>query len=337
MPFGHIRSLKIMKHLISKKSRGFGFINFSRAEDAMKAQKAMHNQVILLNKIKVYSKKRYTELDKNANIFISNLDESVDAQKLEEICQKYGPVFSIKFLDYVEGEKKQAYVQFDRVQDSVQAIEGLNGLEINGSKLSVEIASKNNVIFLKCRAVEDVDKKLKDIFEAWGVVTFGEKVFSENNQTFIVSARMESKEKARGFLQELRAERISKQIIQDAVEYESKKQIFKDFKKNAKDLYCRISPIKKNTSSNKLAGKISEQFGTLKTNVLFEQNGVLVFQVVFTKPTDLVNFITSLQNKQNIMTPYLDSETPNIEYPQFIIRLTMKNIKQSMEQKANMN
>ena len=37
MPYGHIRSLKIMKHLISKKSRGFGFINFLRAEDAMAA------------------------------------------------------------------------------------------------------------------------------------------------------------------------------------------------------------------------------------------------------------------------------------------------------------
>lgn len=47
MPYGYIRSIKIMKHLISKKSRGFGFINFSRPEDALAAQKAMHNQVIL--------------------------------------------------------------------------------------------------------------------------------------------------------------------------------------------------------------------------------------------------------------------------------------------------
>ena len=108
-----------MKHLISKKSRGFGFINFHRAEDAMAAQQAMNNQVILLNPIKVYSKKRYNDLDKNANIFISNLDESFDAEKLEELCQQFGSVFSIKFLDHVQGEKKQAYVQFDKVQDSI--------------------------------------------------------------------------------------------------------------------------------------------------------------------------------------------------------------------------
>lgn len=47
MPFGHIKSLKIMKHFISKKSRGFGFINFVRPEEAEEALKAMHNQVIL--------------------------------------------------------------------------------------------------------------------------------------------------------------------------------------------------------------------------------------------------------------------------------------------------
>ena len=76
----------------------------------------------------------------------------------------------------------------------------MNGLEIEGNKITAEVASKNNVIFLKCRVVPDVDAKLKEIFEAWGMVTFGEKVNAENNLTFIVSVRMETKEKARGFL-----------------------------------------------------------------------------------------------------------------------------------------
>lgn len=106
---------------------------------------------------------------------------------------------------------------------------------------------------MKCRVSDEVDEKLKEIFEAWGVVTFGEKVHAENNQTFIVSVRMESKQKAKGFLQEFRAERINKDIIQDAIEFEKKNTMFKDFKKNAKDLYCRISPIKRHTSSNKVA------------------------------------------------------------------------------------
>lgn len=115
------------------------------------------------------------------------------------------------------------------------------------------MASKKNLIFIKCKASEDVDEKLKDIFEAWGIVTFGEKVLHENNQAFIVSARMESEQKAIGFLQEYRAERISKDIILEAVGYEFKNKIFKDFKKNVKDLYCKISPIKPHIQSNQLA------------------------------------------------------------------------------------
>lgn len=57
----------------------------------------------------------------------------------------------------------------------------MNGKEIEGSKISAEIANKNNVIFLKCRDVENVDEKLKEIFEAWGVITFGEKVSAEGS------------------------------------------------------------------------------------------------------------------------------------------------------------
>ena len=57
----------------------------------------------------------------------------------------------------------------------------MNGKEIEGNKISAEIANKNNVIFLKCRTIDNADEKLKEIFEAWGVITFGEKVYAENN------------------------------------------------------------------------------------------------------------------------------------------------------------
>jgi hypothetical protein len=69
---------------------------------------------------------------------------------------------------------------------------------------------------------------------------------------------MESQKKAKGFIQEYRADRISKDIILEAIEFEKKSSIFKDFKKNSKDLYCRISPMKEHTSANKLAEEISK-------------------------------------------------------------------------------
>lgn len=45
--------------MITKKSRGFGFVNFLHFKDQEEAIKNLHNTVILKNKIKVYSKLKF--------------------------------------------------------------------------------------------------------------------------------------------------------------------------------------------------------------------------------------------------------------------------------------
>lgn len=72
-PFGYIVSIKIMRHLVTRKSRGFGFITFKNRFSADKALRSMNGQVILKNKIKVFSKEKYQKIDKNANVFFSKL------------------------------------------------------------------------------------------------------------------------------------------------------------------------------------------------------------------------------------------------------------------------
>lgn len=101
-PFGYIVHIKIMRHLITRKSRGFGFVTFKNRVSAEKALKEMNGFVILKNKLKVFSKDKYKTIDKNANVFFSNLPKQMTEEELEEMVNEIGNTFSIKFLQSEE-------------------------------------------------------------------------------------------------------------------------------------------------------------------------------------------------------------------------------------------
>jgi len=51
--FGKIESLKIMKHIVTYKSRGFGFIGYSKHEEAKRALDTMKDAEILNKPVRV--------------------------------------------------------------------------------------------------------------------------------------------------------------------------------------------------------------------------------------------------------------------------------------------
>lgn len=75
--YGHIVGVKIMRHLLNRKSRGFAFITYKNQYSADKALKAMNGKVIFRNKIQVFSKEKYQKIDKNSNVFFSNLPKKM--------------------------------------------------------------------------------------------------------------------------------------------------------------------------------------------------------------------------------------------------------------------
>ena len=62
--YGPISSVKIMRHIVTHKSRGFGFVNFMNPKHAEKAKNDLNNKVILKNKIKVYMKSKFKSLNR---------------------------------------------------------------------------------------------------------------------------------------------------------------------------------------------------------------------------------------------------------------------------------
>ena len=75
-------------------------------------------------------------------LFIKNIEPTVNEVLLESIFKQYGDVTETKIIyDKITWESRGfGFVEFKKKEDALNAIEGLNGKELIGKKLSVEEA-----------------------------------------------------------------------------------------------------------------------------------------------------------------------------------------------------
>lgn len=77
------------------------------------------------------------------NIFIANLDWEITSEDLKTTFSAFGPV-TYAHVVYEKDTKRSkgfGYVEMEETDHAINAINALNGMEINGRKLDVKIAS----------------------------------------------------------------------------------------------------------------------------------------------------------------------------------------------------
>ena len=77
------------------------------------------------------------------NIFIANLDWEITSEDLKTTFSAFGPVSyaHVVFEKDTKRSKGFGYVEMEETDHAINAINALNGMEINGRKLDVKIAS----------------------------------------------------------------------------------------------------------------------------------------------------------------------------------------------------
>ena len=82
------------------------------------------------------------EVPVDNKLYISNLPYSVTDQSLGQMFSTYGSVLSAKIImDKMSGRSKGfGFVEMETEQQAAEALEKLNGQEINGRKLNVAVA-----------------------------------------------------------------------------------------------------------------------------------------------------------------------------------------------------
>ncbi|KAK9829495.1 hypothetical protein WJX72_006199 [[Myrmecia] bisecta] len=126
------------------RSKGYGFVSFHEAQDAERAIQAMHGQYIGHRKIRCGRAQHkpdtsgtleYAAVHRadptNANVYVGNLAPEVTDQELRRQFAPLGHVMEVK--TYRKGN--YGFVQFQRHEDAVRAIIGMNGQLLGGKAL----------------------------------------------------------------------------------------------------------------------------------------------------------------------------------------------------------
>ncbi|KAJ1889400.1 hypothetical protein LPJ66_008051, partial [Kickxella alabastrina] len=153
-PYGEIESSKSIINDVDGKCKGYGFVKYKTAEQAMMAIAAFKIQGLPSNLAKDSFKSKLKRLHdkKSANVYISNLPTNFDDNALIEIIKPF-PVISVKILkDALTGQPKGAgFARMPDRETAIQVIEKLKQTRLpnNSGPLTPRIADSDEQKQLK--------------------------------------------------------------------------------------------------------------------------------------------------------------------------------------------
>ncbi|KAG8752608.1 Protein phosphatase PP2A regulatory subunit B [Ceratobasidium sp. 428] len=162
-PFGTITSA-VLQIDAEGKSRGFGFVNFERHEDAEKAVNELNDKDIKGKPLYVgraqKKAERANELQRSheqakqerqnkyagVNLYVKNLDDDVDDDKLRAEFEAFGTITSCKVMrNERDISKGFGFVCFSTPDEATKAVTEMNNKMIGSKPLYVSLAQRRDV------------------------------------------------------------------------------------------------------------------------------------------------------------------------------------------------
>jgi len=137
---GKVASCRVCRDGITRKSLGYGYVNYYNVDDAEKALDDLNYSQIKGRCCRVMWSQRDSSLRKEAtgNIFVKNLSEAIDNKALHDTFSIFGHVLSCKVQTDATGKSKgYGFVHYESDEAAKQAIERVNGMEVGGQQVFV--------------------------------------------------------------------------------------------------------------------------------------------------------------------------------------------------------
>ncbi|XP_069505948.1 embryonic polyadenylate-binding protein-like isoform X2 [Ambystoma mexicanum] len=183
-PAGPIMSIRVCRDVATRRSLGYAYINFQQPADAERALDTMNFEVIKGRPIRIMWSQRDPGLRKSGvgNVFIKNLDESIDNKALYDTFSAFGNILSCKVVCDENGSRGYGFVHFETHEAANRAINTMNGMLLNDRKVFVghfksrrereaeygaKVMEFTNV-YIKNFGDEMDDKRLEEIFSKFG-------------------------------------------------------------------------------------------------------------------------------------------------------------------------
>lgn len=151
----------------SDQSKGFGFLNFENPEDAKRAVEEMNLKKISDREIYVARAQKKIEREsflkklreeraqkyQGKNLYIKNLEDSVNEEKLREAFAAYGTISSCRVMRDEKGTSRGfGFVCFDNQDEASKAVTEMNGSMLAGKPIYVALAERKELRRAKLEA-----------------------------------------------------------------------------------------------------------------------------------------------------------------------------------------
>ncbi|NXR08608.1 EPAB protein, partial [Semnornis frantzii] len=201
-PAGPIMSIRVCRDVATRRSLGYAYINFQQPVDAERALDTMNFEVIKGRPIRIMWSQRDPGLRKSGvgNIFIKNLDDSIDNKALYDTFSAFGNILSCKVVCDENGSRGYGFVHFETHEAAARAIETMNGMLLNDRKVFVGHfkSRKEREAELGTRAAEFTNVYIKNFGDDMDDDRL-RAIFSRFGETLSVKVMMDNTGRSKGF------------------------------------------------------------------------------------------------------------------------------------------
>ncbi|XP_076042889.1 poly(A) binding protein [Oratosquilla oratoria] len=185
---GPVLSIRVCRDMITRRSLGYAYVNFQQPADAERALDTMNFDIMKGRPIRIMWSQRDPSLRKSGvgNVFIKNLDRSIDNKAMYDTFSAFGNILSCKVATDEQGNSKgYGFVHFETEEAAKNAIHKVNGMLLNGKKVYVgrfipraerekelgEKAKRYTNVYVKNFGEDLNDDKLAEMFKKYGKIT----------------------------------------------------------------------------------------------------------------------------------------------------------------------
>ncbi|NXA34307.1 EPAB protein, partial [Eudromia elegans] len=201
-PAGPIMSIRVCRDVATRRSLGYAYINFQQPADAERALDTMNFEVIKGRPIRIMWSQRDPGLRKSGvgNVFIKNLDDSIDNKALYDTFSAFGNILSCKVVCDENGSRGYGFVHFETHEAATRAIETMNGMLLNDRKVFVGHfkSRKEREAEIGARAMEFTNVYIKNFGDDMDDDRLRE-IFSKFGKTLSVKVMMDNAGRSKGF------------------------------------------------------------------------------------------------------------------------------------------
>lgn len=179
---GPISFIRVGRDAITKQSLGYAYVNYIEPADGERAMAVLNHEPLHGHNIRIMPSRRDPNTRRNTpgNLFVKNLDPSIDNRDLYNTFLNFGNILSCKIaVDEAGVSKGFGFVHFENPQAAEMAIRNVNGMVLNNKKIFVgpyiprdlrviEIA-KYQLTCICVKNIEcDTDQQFREMFKDYG-------------------------------------------------------------------------------------------------------------------------------------------------------------------------